>query len=250
MSDRSAGQHPDVDVLASYVAGLLDKEENEITRRHVEECQICRLETKRMERFEKIDSDAALLEEAEWETARFALERRFHESVLPQVLPGEAERGPVAERIAAKKRFWSRWQVRWLAPVAAAAAVVLVVLQMDRAHPPSVDDLGPMRGTTTESAEVFVVSPVGEIGEFPRVFSWRSDRLHDYYTVEIFASDLSKMFEVDGITERRWVPSDSLISLLKLDTVYLWSVTAHRGLKREVVSPNGWFKVTSADSVR
>jgi hypothetical protein len=58
------------------------------------------------------------------------------------------------------------------------------------------------------------------------------------------------MFEVDGITERRWVPSDSLISLLKLDTVYLWSVTAHRGLKREVVSPNGWFKVTSADSVR
>jgi len=246
MSDNAIREHPDIDVLANYIAGQLNEDQTRTTRKHVESCSVCQLEMKRMGRFEQIDSDTALGEEAGWETAKLQLERGFREKVLPEVVEPAPSEAP-GRKAYRTRSIWGRWQLRWLAPAAAAAAVLLVIFQLDRT---SVDDLGPMRGPTTEAAKISNLVPSGEIGQLPAVFTWQSSRDNDHYTIEIFTSDLSKIFETTGIKEAQWATTDSLSSLLKLETLYLWSVTGHRGLERETVSPNGWFRVTKVDSSR
>jgi hypothetical protein len=246
MSDETKRNHPDIETLANFLGGQLSQNDTATTRDHLDECFACRLEVKRLARFEEIDSDADLEREADWKSARINLERAFRENVLPEV----AERKPARETKRAAGfdfgSFWTRWQIRWLAPVAAAAAVLIVVIQVQRINPPGTapDDLGPMRGTPAASADIVAAEPAGDIPEAPKVFRWQSKWEDDYYTIEIFRPDLSKIFEVEGITDLRWSVSDSLKSILKPDSIYLWTVTGHRGVERETVSPNAWFKIT------
>ncbi|MCK5406467.1 MAG: zf-HC2 domain-containing protein, partial [Candidatus Krumholzibacteria bacterium] len=228
--------HPDIETLANYIDGQLAASDADATKRHLDSCPVCRLEIKRIERFEAIESDKSLREEANWPAAQVRLERAFRDNVLPEV---------VARQSIDARPFWSRWQVRWLVPVAAAAAL-LVVFQIDRSRPPGTpsDDLGPMRGPTTEELSIALEAPSGNIERLPEQFTWRSTRKNDYYKIAIFTSDLTKIYEESELPESRWAASDSLRSLLKVETIYIWTVTGQKGVEREVVSPNGWFKIT------
>jgi len=236
MSDRSTRSHPDIETLANYIDDQLAASDAETTKLHLDGCPVCRLEIKRIERFEAIESDESLREEANWPAAQARLERAFRDNVLPEVV----ERQSISAR-----PFWSRWQVRWLAPVAAAAAL-LIVFQIDRSRPPGTpaDELGPMRGPTTEKLSIALEEPSGNIEQPPEQFAWRSARENDYYKIAIFTSDLTKIYEESEITESRWAASDSLKSLLEAETIYIWTVTGQKGVEHEVVSPNGWFKIT------
>jgi hypothetical protein len=235
MPDRPGHNHPDVETLAAYAAGsTLD----EPTRIHVEACPICRLEIKKLERFARLDADEALSKEADWQSARPRLERAFRDRILPGVSATFRTRG----RFASWRSPW----VRWLAPAAAAALVLIVVYQADRSRRPVVDR-GPVRGTPVESPNIDLKQPIGEIDEAPRVFVWVSREKEDYYKLEVFTSGLEKIFEADHILETRWAATDSVRSLLDRQTIYLWNVTGHRGVERMTVSPNGWFKITGGD---
>jgi anti-sigma factor RsiW len=170
--------HPDIETLANYTAGLLNEGDADITSSHLETCRTCRLEVKRMERFERIDSDTDLQEEANWLSARVKLERAFADNVLPEVAQHEAREARLkdAERkIIDTRPFWTRWQLRFLVPVAAAVAVALVAIRIAERIGPA-DDIGPMRGPTTESFDIAIEQPSGKIAEPPALFSWKSRR--------------------------------------------------------------------------
>jgi hypothetical protein len=108
-------------------------------------------------------------------------------------------------------------------------------------------DLGPVRGTPARAAEIELERPLGEVSDIPHVFVWNSSEKEDYYTLEVFTSDLDKVFEADRIRDTRWAATDSMRTLLREETVYLWSVTGHKGVERASTSPNGWFKITSGE---
>lgn len=234
MNDEPGRNHPDVDTLAGHAAGC---EVDEPTRLHVETCPVCRLEVRKIKRFETLDADEDLNREADWQSARPKLERAFRESVLPAAL---ANAGTEAQN-ARTNRYW----VRWLVP-AAAALVLLVIFQADRMRRPG-PDLGPVRGTPAQAAGIELKQPVGEISDLPHVFVWVSSEKEDYFKLEVFTADLDKIFEADRIRDTRWVATDSMRALLGEETVYLWSVTGHKGVERASTSPNGWFKITSGE---
>jgi hypothetical protein len=242
MNDDTPRGHPDVETLDVFRRGAMSEPHEEETRRHVDSCVECRLELKRLSRFEEIEADDELARDADWQAARVSLERVFDEHVLPEVVDRERPaRGEIDGR-----PFRSRWQIRWLAPVAAAAAATLLVVTQVGKGPS--DDLGPMRGPDVESSGIVIVEPTGEIEEAPKQFTWEAKTENDYYTLEVFTAGLENVYTEDEIPQSHWSATDSLRSLLARDTIYLWNVTGHKGLERETVSPNGWFKITDGDS--
>ena len=60
MSDDTARNHPGLEELAGLSDGRLDHSEAEIIREHVNGCSDCRLEIKRLQRFETIETDEEL----------------------------------------------------------------------------------------------------------------------------------------------------------------------------------------------
>lgn len=228
--------HPDIEKLADYSAGLLEESEAESIEKHLECCTPCRLEVKRIERFNTIDSDAALAQEAGWSQARFRLERALRENILPEFMGHEP---------AEAQKYRPPFGSKWLAPLTAAAAVILIFIYVEKARFPMVPstDLGPMRGDSEVEYGVSLQSPVGEVAACPEQFQWYSDRKNDYYTLQIFTTDLSKVYTVDNIADTLWVVPDSLKAILHHEKIYLWSVKGHKGLERVLESPNGWFKI-------
>jgi len=187
-----------------------------------------------------IEGASRLTVEADWPAAQPRLERAFRENVLPEVVRA----GSVARR--EKPLFWARWQIRWMAPAAAAAAVLLVVFLSDRIQSPGTlsEDLGPMRGTPVDTPDITLEKPFGNVTAAPNEFEWTPRSKDDYYTIEIFTSNLDKVFEVARVPDTRWAVTDSLRNILERDIVYLWSITGHKGIEPVTVSPNAWFKIT------
>jgi hypothetical protein len=245
MRDEAGLEHPDIETLADYAGGRL---EDDATRRHVEGCPRCRLEARRLVRFERLEADEDLLREANWPEAQRRLDRAFRGNVLPEVLADRSPR-PAGHPAKVPVPFWDRWRLRWWAPVAAAVAVLVVIVQIDRTRSPvtPAGDLGPVRGTHVDTPDIILEKPLGHLAGLPAVFEWRPQLKEEYYTIEVFTSDLKKIFEVDRVEGSRWVVSDSLKTLLQEDTVYLWSVAGHKGLERVTVSPNGWFRIDRAE---
>ena len=124
--------HPDPERLDLYRDGRLSDSDTAEMKRHIEECVLCRLELKRMARFEAIDADADLAGEAGWSEARERLERRFEREI---VLPAATRAGPAPEPRATEKRP-PRPFLRWLIPAAATAAAVLLIWAVDRSGGP------------------------------------------------------------------------------------------------------------------
>jgi hypothetical protein len=237
MNNEKVVSHPDITELAAYRAGVLGRERARTVGAHLAGCARCRLELKKYKRFETIDHDGELEAEAGWEAARFRLDRAFRERVLPAVLP--QDRVTAGER----KRAFS---LNWLAPVAAAAAVILIFIHFEntRIELMPYRGMGPMRGETAKF-EITLNAPSGEVKTIPEQFTWQSKRDDDYYTIEIFTANLINIYRVEHVEGSAWVVTDSLRSMFEPDSLYLWSVKGYKGLEREVTSPNGWFKITT-----
>lgn len=239
MSENDLKDHLKIEELDDYMHGQLEPDELARVKRHLDDCPLCRLEIKRMARFEEIDSDDELAEEADWQSARFKMERAFKDRVLPVVVgKSSAERG-------ARPSFFT---LRWLAPLAAAAAVVILIfVYVERIYSPRVShrEFGPMRGELAPEYEIILESPVGNIQAYPDRFEWRSGVESDYYKIEIFTSDLEQVHVVESVKESKWVPPDSVKARFEHGTFYLWSVKGYKGLNREVTSPNAWFRIKS-----
>jgi hypothetical protein len=236
MNEKGIVDHPGVTRLADYKAGLLEPGDAAAVRGHIEGCPLCRLELKRLERFERIGEDESLLEEAGWRSAEIELEKAFRENVLPKV----------AERKVVK--FGGRRSMRlfgWLVPVAAAAAVLVLFVQLERVKPidgPYIDG-GPMRGEPAGEYVIMLETPSGEMEESPAVFTWHSRREIDYYTLEIFTSNLVSVHKTGRIAGSEWSVPDSLGYLLTENVTYLWNVRGYWGLGHEVLSPSEWFRI-------
>lgn len=235
MPDTHASDHPDIETLSGFSEGRLEATLSETVGKHVEDCVACRLEIKRLRRFETIETDDALAGEAGWNRAGPALEQALNNRILPAAGVGTDKHAPTRQSRA-------RWHLRWLTPaVAAAAVVVLLVSVFDGGSP---DDPGVMRGPEAPAHGIVTGTPSGEIPGPPEVFEWSSAVKHDYYTVEIRSTDLQRIHTQTGIPDTRWAPVDSVTALFEPGTIYLWNVVGHRGVEEATVSPNGWFKIT------
>jgi hypothetical protein len=221
--------------LDAYVRGRLERSAAAAVKRHLDECALCRLELRRMKRFEDIESDDELAGEADWESARFKMERAFRDRVLPTV---------IAARSAGSEPGFLYNVSRWLAPLAAAAAVIMLFASIEGLNPPQYG-FGPMRGGAGAEYEIVLDTPVGNIADYPDKFDWHSKIESDHYTLEIFTSNLRQVYVADNLGNSDWTTPDSVKTLFERGTFYLWSVTGYRGLEREIASPNAWFRILS-----
>jgi len=173
MSDEAGRNHPDIETLAGYAAGEVT---DDSLGRHLKTCAACRMELRRLDRFERLETDGELQREADWPAARPRLEQAFRKNVLPEVV----RNGSVAGR--EKPPFWTRWQIRWMAPAAAAAAVLLVFFLSDRIQRPGPvsEDLGPLRGTPVDTPDITLDKPIGNITAAPNEFEWTPRSKDDY----------------------------------------------------------------------
>jgi hypothetical protein len=266
MGKRKRSEHPELEQLAEHAAGRLDAAEAEVVRRHLQDCPFCRLELKRLARFETIATDEELLVEAEWSRARFALARAYQEKLKPeleglgtpaaipppggQVQPADLEHpadlghavDPKSPRGEPRR---PATVLRWLAPVAAVAAVVLLLVNIDlgpdRPLPADLQDL--WRGEETVEQVIVPVSPVGELANWPEFFRWRSSEEFDAFALEIFTPDLHTVFQQAQILADSLAVADSLRTLLAPEQIYLWSVRGYVDVAPVTTSVSGWFEI-------
>ncbi len=246
------GKHPTLAVLADYAAGSLTKEEAEPISRHLDQCVFCRLEAHRLARFTTIDTDDELLVEADWSRARFELGKAYRETIAPAIAAvrrqqedkQQARNDPPRED--RKQQGWD--QGRWLVPLAAAAVLLLIFINLYRGpglESPNAwqDPPQPYRGEQQGEPAIALESPVGDLPACPESFSWRTDETFDAYTLEIYTPNLEVVFRQDKITAARFAVTDALRQRLAPGQTYLWSIQGQRGLRHATISANGWFKI-------
>jgi hypothetical protein len=235
MPENERTGHIDPAKLADYSDGTLHESESELVRRHLEECPLCRLELERLKRFLVIDADEELARDSEWPRARTKLEAALRERIVPSV----TNKRPAVLRLSRAVRV-----ARWLAPVAAAAALILFAAYFGAREKPEVPGSlrGSMRGSPAEYG-ITLDEPIGALKAVPEIFTWRSQRANDYYSLEILSADLKTICRVERIAQSPWAVPDSLVTAFEPDSIYLWNVKGYRGLERVIQSPNGWFKI-------
>jgi len=247
------GDHPDLEILLAYVdsggesgqdgvsrgngATGLDEEQMAAVADHLKTCALCRLESRRFQRFETADEDPDAAADAQWELAEMQLARSWREKIQPEAGLGSGR--------SSRNSWYNR--TLWLVP-AVAAAVALFFFLPRQAHvpvrdlPPSPDAPGIFRGADEAAAPgITLEAPAGELSDPPRNFSWRTECGCEHYTLEIFTADLQTVFFRTGIEQTAWTAPDSLAGLLKPETIYLWSVRGYRKLQVAAESGNSWF---------
>jgi hypothetical protein len=229
--------HIDIETLDSYLLGKLGEAEAEAVRRHLEECALCALEFKRLQRFAGVDSDEDLARSAEWIYARRKLENAYRDKIAPSLSAPAGER---RRRLSRGAR-----SLGWLVPAAVMAAglVIIGIFSKQGESPVSEPARRVMRGSPPVRYEIELVEPAGEISSPPAMFRWRSERGDDRFTLEIFTPTLSRIYQAANVSGTSWTAPDSLRAVFKPNVVYLWSVRGYQGLDRASVSPNGWFKI-------
>ncbi len=238
----SRNEHFDLEMLEKFLLGKLEERDVEAVRRHVAKCALCGLELKRLQRFATIDSDDDLARSAEWIYARRKLENAFRESVAP---------GASDAADAPKNRFSRASRAaQWLVPAAVmAAGIVMIVFFSRRGESPASEPARPvMRGAPPVRYGIELEEPAGEIHAAPAVFSWKSERDDNHYTLEIFTPTLSRIYQAENIAGSSWTAPDTLGTILRPNIIYLWSVKGFKGLERVAASPNGWFKIVRGSS--
>ncbi len=243
MDNRKDMNHPDIETLAGYDSGLIDGDENERIKVHLEGCALCRLEIKKMKRFSVIDSDAYLQDEAEWDRAGAEMEKFFRDRVLPGAVSGSGLKaaGKIKEHLSGK-----RWYLGWMVPVAAAAAVLVLIFAVVGRRPGTVEpdpSHGPLRGDIVEERKVELKAPAGDVDSVPELFEWSVKEDFEYYTLEIFKADLTEVFMQQKISNTSFAVPDSVGSLFDAGEMYFWNIRAYMGVKRAAVSSNGWFRI-------
>lgn len=227
--ESGGGQHPELELLLRRAGGLLDAGTAAEIDAHLEACALCRLELRRLERFDELDDDADAARAADWESAAPRLDAAWRDDIRPAIRGS----GGARRRIP-----------RWLGPLAAAAAVAGVMLV---AGVPGLRDLEPgdrdtMRGVDTAPALVGA-APVGEIGAAPAVFSWTAERDFDAFVLEVFTAELGTVLHLEELTTTRVELPDSLRAAFAAGTTYFWHVEGREGLTATEASSSVWFRI-------
>ena len=219
------GNHPDLELLLSRASGVLDAEVAAAVDAHVEECGLCRLELKRADRFDELDRDEEAATEADW--------------------PEAADRMDAAWKNRPRRLSGPRRIPRWLAPVAAAAVVALIVYNVgDRALR---DPLGAgrdtVRGLHTTEPVIRTDGPTGEVTGAPARFTWSTEGDFDSFVLEVFTEDLGTVLRLEDLAARQVDLPDSLRNLFAPDTTYFWHVEGRQGLTATEASATVWFRI-------
>ena len=240
MENRNGGSHPDIERLAEYRSGRLDKIKEDEIRQHLELCPLCRLEIKRIDRFLKIDTDIQVEESSDWNRAGAEMKRFFSEEILNR---------PAAGKVQQSRTNWKGRHLFWLMPAAVAAALVVVFLAKDpgTGSVESDSSYGPMRGDSAEKTNIELVVPEGETDAVPPVFKWKSDQEYEFYSLEIFKTDLTEVYSCESIAGTTLVLPDSIVALFKVGETYLWNVKAYRSVERVSSSNDSWFRITEKE---
>lgn len=224
--------HPEPDLLLSRASGLLDADVAARIDAHVQQCDLCSLELKRAARFQELDGDDEAAAEADWDTASARLDAAWQQSIQPVAVPSR------------------RRLPRWLAPVAAAAVVALIVFNVgDRAlHDPLGTGEDKVRGLPSEAPAILADGPTGPQTEAPIRFTWSSERKFDSYDLEVFTENLVTVFRLEKLTVGKIDLPDSLRNLFAPDTTYFWHIEGHEGLTATEASATVWFRIEAASA--
>ncbi|MCD6378919.1 hypothetical protein J7M07_00555, partial [bacterium] len=127
----------------------------------------------------------------------------------------------------------------------AVAAVVLLISRIG--DTPGTDEIeslrGPMRGNGTEKTLIIPETPAGEVDTLTGTFTWKSEKNFDYFLLEVFTSDLTRVYQSGKIEDTLIVVPDSINAVFNKNRIYIWNVRGFSGLEKSVISKNKWFKV-------
>ncbi|MDY0110856.1 MAG: zf-HC2 domain-containing protein [Candidatus Krumholzibacteria bacterium] len=257
MNERRPTEHPDYDDLerlGRYHAGELTDEQAAFIREHLADCPACRLELRRLARFLALEQDDELSAEAAWDRAKSALDAR-----VAALWPPSADQSNRAARrtdwtAARNHRLRIVPRSQWWIPVAAAAAMTLVVLGINRADfsatapeggamLPALDAVGPLRGGEKATARFVTLRPIGDIAAKPDTFAWHAEQPWDRFTLEIYTPGLRTVYRREQLATTHFAVPDSLRALLRADSTYLWSVQGFHKLEPVGATPEAWFRI-------
>jgi hypothetical protein len=228
-SEYGPGEHPELEILLSRASGVMAADEAVRLDAHLETCELCRLELKRAARFAALDQDEEAAAEADWNRAAVRLDEAWKQKIRPG-----------AATVRDPRRSW-----RWLAPVAAAAVVALIVFNVGDSvvRNPSSTGEDTVRGTPAAAPVIQAEDPAGELAAAPHGFAWSSEREFDAYAVEVFTENLGTILRLEDLTVTRVELTDSLRGLFAPDTTYFWHVEGREGLTATEASATVWFRV-------
>lgn len=230
MTENTHESHPSPERLAGWREGRLTPDEAVAVQRHHDGCPLCRLETRRQDRFATIADDVDLAAEAEWAKAEADLQRAYEVRVRPTF--GRPRRRSSRSR---------RW---WYAPAAAVAALLLFMVRAPREPavpwPAPGDDA--VRGDGTSTA-ITLVTPLLDVPSTPEFFRWHSSGQEEAFTLIVFSPSLETIARFTVAGRDSAAAPDSLRARLVPGVTYLWSVEGRRGLATVGVSANGWFRI-------
>jgi len=234
VTEHEQRAHPSPERLAAWREGRLPTREAEDVARGHAACPLCRLETRRQDRFANIAADAELAAEAEWPQAEAELQRAFAARVRP-ALP--------------RRRVWApRSRRAWYVPAAAAAAVLVVLLARAPQAP-----LAPWPGPDRDAVRghgpapaIALVAPLGDVPSAPTAFRWREGGGPGTFTVTVFTPALETIARLTTTGPASTAVPDSLRWRLEPGVVYLWRVEVRRELSVDPASGNGWFRIAPA----
>ena len=129
--------------------------------------------------------------------------------------------------IAWKKKAFTLFAKHKLAKVTAILSFIVILLSailfFNQKHNAI---YGPSRGASTLSVQTYSpkINSVYSISALK--FSWNEIEKTEYYTIEIFNSDLSRIWQSKKIHTNKLLPSEQLKILLDRSGKYYWIVTA------------------------
>lgn len=228
-NNHDSKQHPELEFLLSRRDGLLPADEAAAVDEHLADCTLCRLALKQAARFEDLDQDDETAAEADWAEAEARLENPW----------------PKRRRPAAVNPWRDR--SRWLVPLAAAAVLALVVVNVGQReiHQPFGDAVDSMRGGPVAAPVIEAVFPHGELDTIPAHFQWQTERDFESYDLELFTEDLVAILTLEGVPGLQADIPDSVLAVLKPGQTYFWHVKDGAGLAAQEASATIWFRVGS-----
>ena len=180
--------------------------------RHIEACAYCKTELALLRDFQSgvaRESEAAAVEMI---TGRL---RARSSAILPA--------RPVAEL---RQPWWKTlWTVRWLTPVALAAAAVLIFIAVDVQWRAAAPDLhAPSDQEVMRSGAITGVSPSGDVQQPPAEVRWQSVRAAVKYRVRLMEVDHSQLWSAETAQDHIDLPAPVRAQIVPLKTL-LWEVS-------------------------
>ena len=185
---------------------------------HIASCPRCQSELALLRSFE---SETPLADEGAavaWISAQ--MERR-----LDQIKGGKSVVQPRGTWI---ERWFGTRNLRWMAPVAAAAVVAVAGLVWMHSRNNKEPDLLASAGSGTaiyRSQEIAVVGPAGELSEPPKSLQWKAFAAAANYKVEIMEVDRAPLWSSQTKDDFVTIPAATRAKMLPGKPV-LWQVTA------------------------